>query len=82
MIAMRRLSGNERIECACCGTPRWGDVGDRVYAADGATYCDETCARNHSGDSEVAQQPADVGMPSAVSWEDGCVRIPFAVLVF
>lgn len=81
MITMRRLSGNDRIECACCGTPRWGDVGDRVYEADGATYCDETCARDRGATGEVVVPDAPPVLPVLVSWVDGA-RLSRAVLVF
>lgn len=70
MITKRRLSRNERIECACCGTPRWGDVSESVYEADGSAYCDETCARDRGATGDVVVPEAPLVLPVLVSWVD------------
>lgn len=81
MITKRRLSRTERIECACCGTPRYGDVGESAYEADGAAYCDETCARDRGATGEVVAPAAPPVLLVLVSCVDGA-RLSRAVLVF
>lgn len=81
MITKRRLNRNERIECACCGTPRHGDVSESVYEVNGAVYCDEACARDRGATGEVVVPEAPRVLPVLVSWVDG-VKLSDSVLVF
>lgn len=81
MITKRRLSRNERSECACCGTPRYGDVSESVYEADGTAYCDEACAMDRGATGDVVISEAPPVLPVLVSWVDGA-RLSRSVLVF
>ena len=70
MMAKRRLLGHEHALCGCCGNTRWGDVAETVFEADGATYCDEVCARDRGAVGPVVIEEERPVLPHTVSWEN------------